>query len=116
MNQNEFNVLSADLRKLAKVIPLNWGHVQKNRIDDRIDMFAINSYSELEREIAHLPEDKKNYLEEDGIYGNALNVMNIFFTRMIMLSKTQIDLTKLGMFELTENSNLISKGQASRKI
>ena len=48
MNQLEFNTLSADLRTLAANIPLRWGAVQNNRIDDNINMFAIRSYSELE--------------------------------------------------------------------
>lgn len=54
MNQNEFNCLSADLRTLAKNIPLRWGAVENNRIDDKINMFSIDSYTELENKIAKL--------------------------------------------------------------
>ena len=62
MNQNEFDSLSADLRTLAANIPLRWGAVQNNRIDDNINMFAIRSYSELENQISRLSDEKKNYL------------------------------------------------------
>ena len=62
MNQIEFDKLSADLRTLAVKIPLRWGAVQNNQVDDNINMFDINTYSQLESEIAHLSEDKKNYL------------------------------------------------------
>ena len=62
MKQIEFDLLSNDLRALAVKIPLHWGTVQNNRIDDNINMFAINSYSELEKQIAHLNDYKKNYL------------------------------------------------------
>ena len=61
MNQVEFNVLSADLKKIAGIIPLNWGAVQQNCIDDSINMFSIATYSELERQISPLSEFKKNY-------------------------------------------------------
>ena len=62
MKQIEFDLLSNDLRALAVKIPLHWGTVQNNRIDDNINMFAINSYSELEKQIAQLNDYKKNYL------------------------------------------------------
>lgn len=62
MNQIEFQELSADLRNLAVKIPLRWGAVQNNRMDDNINMFAINSYSELETQISRLDERRKNYL------------------------------------------------------
>ena len=57
----EFSTLSADLRTLAVKIPLRWGAVQNNRIDDNINMFAILSYTELEKQISRLSDEKKNY-------------------------------------------------------
>ena len=62
MNRSDFDVLSVDLRTLAKKIPLHWGRVQNNRTDDNIDMFSINTYAELESKIASLSENDKNYL------------------------------------------------------
>lgn len=62
MTQSEFNILSNDLRSLAVKIPLHWGSVQNNRVDDNINMFAINSFSELESKIANFSDYKKNYL------------------------------------------------------
>lgn len=62
MNVKEFEKLSLDLRKLAKSIPLNWGQVQNNRSDDKINMFSIDSYEDLEKQIENLSEPEKNYL------------------------------------------------------
>ena len=62
MTAKEFEKLSLDLRKLAKSIPLNWGQVQNNRSDDKINMFSIDSYEDLEKQIEHLSEPERNYL------------------------------------------------------
>ena len=62
MTEQEFNTLSNNLRQLALTIPLNWGHIQNNRTDDKINMFQILSYEELEKSIARLNDDQKNYL------------------------------------------------------
>ena len=62
MNVQQFNKLSADLRLLASNIPLHWGGVQNNRVDDQINMFGIQSYEELEKAISALDDYSKNYL------------------------------------------------------
>lgn len=62
MTQSEFDKLSTDLRKIAQSIPLHWGAVQNNRTDDRINMFEIHTYEALERAVAPLSEDARNYL------------------------------------------------------
>lgn len=61
MDQNMFDRLSADLSRQAVNIPLHWGAVQNNRTDNKINMFAINSYSELEGCISNLSEEEKIY-------------------------------------------------------
>lgn len=63
MTSEEFFKLSSDLRTLAKNTPLNWGRVQNNRNDDKIDMFSIQSYDELEKVIERLSDTEKNYLK-----------------------------------------------------
>lgn len=62
MNEYEFRQLSGDLHRLAVKIPLHWGNVQNNKTDDKINMFKINSYSELELALEQLSEEQKNYL------------------------------------------------------
>lgn len=59
MDKSEFDILSKDLRALATMIPLHWGSVQNNYVDDKINMFQINSFNELEKEISSLDEVKK---------------------------------------------------------
>lgn len=61
MTTAEFTTLSSDLIDLSSSIPLHWGRVQNNYVDDQINMFSISSYADLEKKIAHLTEDGKNY-------------------------------------------------------
>ena len=62
MTQNQYEQLALDLQSIARIIPLNWGSIQNNCTDNKINMFQLNSFSELEREIENLSEKDKNYL------------------------------------------------------
>lgn len=62
MNEAGFYKLSMDLRNLARKIPLHWGQVQNNKVDDKINMFDIFHYEELEKQIASLPITSQKYL------------------------------------------------------
>lgn len=62
MDTVEYNKLSSDLRTLAGLIPLHWGRIQNNRTDDKINMFQIDSFDELENSLRNLSEEQKNYL------------------------------------------------------
>ena len=62
MTQNQYEKLAADLQSLARIIPLNWGSIQNNGTDKKINMFQINSFNELEIKITNLTENDKNYL------------------------------------------------------
>lgn len=61
MSESEFNILSCDLTNLLHNIPLKWGGVQNNNMDDKIHMFQIGSYEQLEREIRGLSEFERAY-------------------------------------------------------
>lgn len=63
MNQQEFEKLSSDLRVLATEIPLHWGAVQNNQVDDQINMFKITTYEQLKTCISNLDQDSRNYLK-----------------------------------------------------
>lgn len=58
---NKYTNLGKDLQKLVKTIPLNWGRVQNNNTDKKINMFNCESLESLEREIYKLPENDKIY-------------------------------------------------------
>lgn len=62
MTQNQYEQLATDLQSLARIVPLNWGSIQNNGTDNKINMFQINSFNELEKEITKLSENDKNYL------------------------------------------------------
>lgn len=65
MTQVEFQALSQDLRRVARYIPLNWGHIQNNDYDNQLlrvcNIFAVRSLDELEGFIASFDDDHKNY-------------------------------------------------------
>ena len=61
MTKEEFKGLSAELQDLAKIIPLQWGNIQNNSTDSKIDMFQIDSFAKLEHNVQSLTDDDKNY-------------------------------------------------------
>ena len=61
MTETEFAQLSEDLQSLVKLVPLNWGFVQNDKLDSQIDLFNIHSFIELERQITALSDESKNY-------------------------------------------------------
>ena len=62
MTPEEFQKLSLELQLLSKIIPLQWGNIQNNNTDSKIDMFSIDSFDMLENEIQNLSDSDKNYL------------------------------------------------------
>ena len=44
MTQNQYEQLATDLQSLARIVPLNWGSIQNNGTDNKINMFQINSF------------------------------------------------------------------------
>lgn len=61
MTHQEYLQLSSDLQQLVKTIPLNWGAIQNDGTDHKVDMFQIYSFAELEIGIKDLSNDDKNY-------------------------------------------------------
>jgi hypothetical protein len=61
MTATEFKSLSIELNKISLQIPLKWGDIQNDRTDVNIDMFRVNSLSDLEITIANLSDQQKNY-------------------------------------------------------
>lgn len=61
MNSDEYNQLATDLQNLAKIIPIRWGKIQNDVTDSEINMFKIQSFSDLENQLIALPEETKNY-------------------------------------------------------
>lgn len=63
MTNREFETLSMELEMLATRIPLCWGSVQNNRIDDKINMFSLDTYEALEYAVRNLNVEESNYLK-----------------------------------------------------
>ena len=61
MTHPEYLQLSSDLQQLIKTIPLQWGAIQNDGTDHKVDMFQISCFAELEIRIQNLSEEDKNY-------------------------------------------------------
>ena len=61
MTHFEYQKLSNDIQQLAKIIPLQWGNIQNDGTDKQINMFQIHTFEELEKQIANLSDNSKNY-------------------------------------------------------
>lgn len=61
MTSDEFDVLSSDLRRLAKLIPLQWGAIQNNQYDHLIDMFSCTDFNSLEKVLSSFGDQIKQY-------------------------------------------------------
>ena len=61
MTNQEYLQLSSDLQQLVKKIPLHWGAIQNDGTDQKVDMFKIYSFEDLEIKIQNLTDDDKNY-------------------------------------------------------
>ena len=63
MTHNEYIKLSKDLQILAKKIPLNWGKIQNDHTDKKINMFNCATLESLENEVEQLSLDNQNYFK-----------------------------------------------------
>jgi len=61
MTALDFEVLSYDLRRLARDIPLGWGAVQNDDYDKLIRMFDYQSYDSIENAISKFDDRIKQY-------------------------------------------------------
>ena len=84
MDRAQFASLSQDLRRVAKDIPLRWGHIQNNNYDNQLrqvcNIFAVMSLDELEGYIARFDDDHKNYYRRRCVWFVVQIAMNIFST------------------------------------
>lgn len=110
MDKSEFDILSKDLRELATMIPLHWGGVQNNYVDYKINMFQINSFNELEKEISSLDEVKKNYLRRRWYLWKCSQCDEFLFYKNDNTEKIVIPMIKNMIFLLMANINLTLKG------
>ena len=68
MDYNEYLKISKDLQDLIKSIPLNWGRIQNNKTDSKINMFACNTIDQLEKVIRSLNENEKKLFQKKVVY------------------------------------------------
>lgn len=61
MDESEYIRIGKELQNLIKRIPLNWGRIQNNKTDSKINMFACYTIGQLEKVICGLNENEKIY-------------------------------------------------------
>ena len=64
MTQDQFLKLSRDLQDLSKTIPQEWGKIQNDSTDSKIDMFACSNLVALLVRINHLSSEDQNYFKK----------------------------------------------------
>ncbi len=63
MNSLEFEKLGVELQQLAEHIPLQWGRIQNNATDGKVNLFACKNIKELETKTASLSNVDKDYFK-----------------------------------------------------
>lgn len=81
MDDNAYKTLSIELQELSKIIPLNWGTIQNNETDSKINMFRFSSKKQLETAIFNLEENEKIYLRRRWFLWQCSKVDEYLFYR-----------------------------------
>lgn len=81
MDEIEYLRISKELQDLSKKIPLNWGEVQNNRTDSKINMFTLSSKEQLESVIAPFDKKTKGYFRRRWFLWQCSRVDEYLFYR-----------------------------------
>lgn len=63
MNSNQYHSLKIELQKISAEIPLTWGAVQNDATDRLVNLFSIQSYTDLCHKIQGLPDSTQHYFQ-----------------------------------------------------
>ena len=81
MNEQEYLRLGRELQQLSKTIPLQWGKVQNNRTDAKLNMFSISDKDSLEKAIRPLAESDQVYFRRRWFLWQCSRVDEYLFYR-----------------------------------
>lgn len=87
MNISEYKTLGKELQELSKSIPLNWGSIQNNKTDSRINMFNFSAKYQLEKAIINLSESEKIYYRRRWFIWQCSRVDEYLFYKEINVKK-----------------------------
>ena len=63
MNATQFQELSSRLSSLIGLVPLRWGAIQNDLFDSKLDIFKVDTFSQLESAIKEFTPKLQNYLK-----------------------------------------------------
>ena len=106
MDNNEYIILSKDLQELSKKIPLNWGEVQNNRTDSKINMFNFSNKEQLEKAIIDLDENDKVYFRRRWFLWQCSRVDEYLFYKASNVNKNPNSKDQNWDIEFNSNSKL----------
>lgn len=93
MTPEQYYILKTELQQIVKqLLYVQWGKVQNNATDARLNIFSISSFSQLEKEIENFEEPLRNYFKkrwfiykcsicDEYLFSIQKNVQSNFFSK-----------------------------------
>lgn len=106
MNQNEYLRISKELQDLSKTIPLNWGSIQNNKTDSKINMFALYTKEQLEKAIAFFDKSSKTYYRRRWFIWQCSRIDEYLFYKALNVLKNPISKDQNWDVEFNNDTNL----------
>jgi hypothetical protein len=106
MTETEYLKLSSALQKVSKHIPVNWGKVQNNNTDAKLNLFNIKTIRELEEKIKSLTAANQNYFRRRWFLWQCSKVDEHLFYKLENISKNPNSKDQDWDIEFHNSSNL----------
>ena len=110
MTHNEYLKLGKELQTLSKTVPLNWGSIQNNTTDRKIDMFSCPSLEDLDSKIRHLSTEDENYFRRRWFIWKCSLVDEYLFYRESNVKKNANSMDKGWDVEFNDSLRFDLKG------
>ena len=104
MNREEFEKVSAELKRVASDMPPEWGAVQNDELDDQVDVFAFSALADLDREMDGLClcEKDRTYVRRRWYIAHCARCDEYIFCLNDRVIHNSEYSTKVGTFVLKE--------------
>lgn len=106
MNEVEYISLRDSLLKIASTIPRNWGRIQNDNTDSKINMFKLNDYSSLLRAIENCSPETKQYFKRRWFLWKCAQCDEYLFYRNADINKNTNPYDQKWDIEFFGNPNL----------
>ena len=110
MTHKEYLKLGKELQTLSKTAPLNWGSIQNNVTDRKIDMFSCPSLEDLDSKIRRLSTEDQNYFRRRWFIWKCSQVDEYLFYRESNVKKNANSMDKCWDIEFNNAIRFDLKG------